>query len=235
MYFRPINQNLIPLKNILKLTFILSIVIVFTLNTSGQQQFGIKASGGISRLYGSLESYNYYTFATSTSFNPSIQAGIYYHLPTGKKTSLGAELLYSKVQGGQMATWDYYFNNDRVSYGSYTTYEDISYLSLPVYFGVTFKRLTINGGFQFSYVLSSSGRVKTNSEQTTFVNNDNPRALYASNRDHDLNNLNIREVDFGLRAGVVYRLTNKLSMEGMFYYGLNNINLLPSSEDVEKV
>ncbi|HET6557045.1 MAG TPA: outer membrane beta-barrel protein [Prolixibacteraceae bacterium] len=227
------------MKNLLKRTFIPIIFIAFHLTTFGQHQLGVKVSGGISRIYGALGTDNFSWYpnsipTTSSSFSPSFQAGFYYLLPTGKNASLGAELLFSKVQGSQTETWDHYYNNEQVSYGTRSIYEDISYLSLPVYFGVTYRRLTINGGFQFSYLLSSSGSVRINSTQTTDINNDNPRGyLYSGER--DLNNLAIKEVDFGPRAGFVYQLTNKLSMEGMFYYGLNNINLLPSSEAELKI
>ncbi|MGE5395623.1 MAG: outer membrane beta-barrel protein [Candidatus Saccharibacteria bacterium] len=222
---------------------ILVIIVSFHHTSLGQQQVGIKASGGISKIYGSLGDNRFNSFptsipTTSSSFSPCFQAGLYYLLPTGKNTSLGTELLYSKVQGNQTEIWEY---NSAIKVGHTSKYtnEHISFLSLPVYFGVTVKRLTINGGFQFSYVLSSSGSVKTTSNETTIINNDqnddNPRALFASNGDYKINNLDIKEADFGPRLGAVYRLTNKLSMEGTFYHGLNNINMTTSSEKALKI
>lgn len=225
------------MRKIHQLTYLTIILIAFNINTFGQQ-FGVKASGGISRIYGELGIDNFNSFPnptspSSSSFSPSFQTGLYYQLPTGKYTSLGAELLFSQIQGEQTVTWEQYFNNEIVAYGTFITHENISYLSLPVYFGLTFKRLTINGGFQVSYALSSSGSFKTKAIQKP-IEDDTPRPLFG-NWSRDINNLPIKEVDFGPRIGGLFRLTNRLSMEGMFYYGLRNINQLKSSEEALKI
>jgi len=226
------------MKNLLKLTFILAILIAFNISTFSQQQFGIKVSGGISRIYGSLESPYPSPSTSSTSFSPSAQAGIYYNRTTGKNTSLGAELVFSQVQGEQMVYWD---NNKYLvapyieGYRSDITYEHISYLSLPVYFGVTYKRLTINGGFQISYVLSSSGSNESSNNYILLTEEGNRITREEDGINRELDNLDIKAFDFGPRAGIVYRLTNRLSMEGMFYYGLNNINQLKSTEEALKI
>lgn len=222
------------MKKILNLICLLAIFIAFTVNAFGQQ-FGVTARGGISRIYGQLESNNYQSSTMTTSFSPSFQAGFFYQLPTGNKTSLGAELLFSKVQGGQTLKWD---NTDVVveSFGTDFIDESISYISLPVYYGITFKRLTINGGFQISYTLSSSGSFETNSiwKPIEPVGDNTPRPLFG-NWNRDLNNLPVKAFDFGPRIGGLIRLTNRLSLEGMFYYGLSNINQLKSSEEALKV
>lgn len=98
--------------------------------------------------------------------------------------------------------------------------------SLPVYYGVTFNRLTLNGGFQISYALSCSDENKAyhmkNGVKKELVITQSP-------------NFNVRNFDFGPRAGVIYRLTNKLSIEGMFYYGIHNINQIKSSDEELKI
>lgn len=228
------------MKNIYKLTILLILFIALTISAFGQQ-FGVTVRGGISRIYGELGTENFsaspYSISpTSSLFSPSFQSGIYYLLLTGKNTSLGTELLYTKVQGGQTNTFDYYFIMQRVAYGTKTTRENISWWSLPVYFGVTMKRLTVNGGFQFSYLLSSSGSVRTNTIQLPKpVDIDHLWPYYGGSSKFDMNNLSIKDVDYGPRIGVVYRLTTKLSIEGMFYYGISNINQLKSSDEPLKI
>jgi hypothetical protein len=219
------------MKSKLNLAFIIIIFIAININAFGQQQWGVKVSGGISRIYGQLERYDLPSFDNTSSFSPSFQAGIYYKLPMSKNTSLGAEILYSKIEGEQDITWDYQAG-DVENQGSTITNEDISYLSLPVYYGITFKRLTISGGVQFSYLLSSSGTFKF--ERTIIIKSEEGvKRLDGMQREFD--DLDIKDIDFGPRAGFIYRLSDKLSMEGMFYYGLNNINQLPSSEETLKV
>jgi hypothetical protein len=224
------------IKNLLKLTIIVSIIITFNLNAIGQQQFGVKISGGISRIYGLLELRNHPISTKSTTFSPSIQAGLYYHLPMGKKCAIGAELLFSRVEGGQTVKWDYkdigLSNID--GYGSDFTYEKISYFSLPVYYGYTSKRLTINGGFQISYAFSSSGRNES-SYVYIIITEEGDRLTREGGLKRELNDLTIKDFDFGPRVGVIYRLTNQLSIEGMFYYGISNINQIKLSADELKI
>lgn len=220
------------MRKIHKLTCLPILLIVFTINAFGQQ-FGVTARGGISRVYGQLESNNYLSSSTITSFSPSFQAGVYYHLPTGNKTSLGAELLYSKVQGGQTLKW---YNKEVAveSFGKDFTDESISYISLPVYYGVTFKRLTVNAGVQISYALSSSGNSESNYE--TREGNENTGYIFRKfSSYYELNDLPVRNLDFGPRIGGILHLTNRLSLDGMFYYGLSNINKLKSSEEPLKI
>lgn len=211
------------MKKISKLAYLLIILIAFNIDTFGQQ-FGIKASGGISRIYGDLQSSFYPEPPMTTSFSPSFQAGLFCHLPTGNKTSFGAELVYSKVQGAQTFKWENsYYTVDNISN---TIYEQVSWLTLPVYYGITFNRLTLNAGFQISHALSASKEDKVhymlNGEKQEL---DNPQST----------NFNVNNFDFGPRAGITYQLNNRLSLEGMFYYGLNNINYSKSSNEELKV
>lgn len=199
------------MKNLLKPISLFCIIITYNLTSFAQQQFGIKASGGISRIYGDLQSSFYPEPPMTTSFSPSFQAGVFYLLPAGNKTSFGAELVFSKVQGAQTFKW---YNNHTVDFISNTTYEHVSWLTLPVYYGITFNGLTLNAGFQISYALSASKEDK---------------AYYMLNGEkHELDypqstNFNVNNFDFGPRVGIIYQLNNRLSVEGMFYYGLNNI------------
>ena len=135
-----------------------------------------------------------------------------------------------------MNKWDYMdmgLSNLEV-YGSDFTYEQISYFALPVYYGYTYKRLTINGGFQISYALSSSGR-RESSYVYTFITEDGEPYKREGGVSRELNDLPIKNFDFGPRAGAIYRLTNRLSIEGMFYYGIHNINQIKSSDEELKI
>lgn len=211
------------MKNLFKPICVLSISIIFNLTSLAQQQFGVKVSGGLSRMYGDLQSSFYPEPPMTTSFSPSFQVGLFYHLPTGNKSSFGAELVYSKVQGAQTFKWnESYFDGTL----SNIIYEDVSWLSLPIYVGFTFNKLTFNAGFQISHALASA------------VEN---KVLYLhGGKEEELNsapssNFPVRDFDFGPRAGVIYQLNNRLSLEGMFYYGLNNINYSKTANEELKV
>lgn len=201
------------MRNLLKLTVILSIVIAFNCNTFGQQQFGIKVSGGVSKITKSINEEGWGNPST-TPFMISGQVGFYYKLPVSEKSSLGAEVLLSQIEGKEKS--DGYMTPDGFSVvaAEDNFYRQISYLSLPVYYGYTIKKLTINGGFQVSYAISSSGRLKSSG-----IWHGQPVS-----QESKWDDISIENIDFGLRVGIIYNLTKKLAVEGTYYYGLNNIN-----------
>lgn len=200
------------MKNLLKPISLFCIIITYNLTSFAQQQFGIKASGGISRIYGDLQSSFYPEPPMTTSFSPSFQAGIYWRFPMGRITSVGAELLYSKLQGAQTLRWRESYFNGTVSH---TIYEDVSFMNLPIYVGFTFNRLTFNAGFQVSLALSSTAKSKS-----LFLHDGKEEELANSSSSH----FPVRDFDFGPRAGIIYQMNNRLSLEGIFYYGLGDIS-----------
>ena len=201
-------------KNLLKLSLVLSILFAFNLTVSGQQ-FGIKASGGISRITNSMDISN---STLSIPFVPSGQGGFFYNVQLGSKSLLGAELLLSQIEAKEKLEMDLYTlnefgNRNYLGYRKDNSYRHISYLSLPVYYGFKINRLVINAGFQISYSISSSGREKVQG----VIEGENFKI------DIKTNDINIKRFDYGPKAGIIYNLTDKLAFEGTYYYGLNNI------------
>ena len=202
------------------LSLLITIFFAFNLPTIGQQ-IGIKVSGGLSKITITSDEFD---VPFSTPFAASGQAGLYCHLSRGKHSSLGAELLFSQIEGKDVIDSDFsdtdWITGENETITGHVTnkgYRHISYISLPLYYGYTIKKFTLHAGFQLSYAFSSSGREKTygtynEGGQETNVNNDTKT-----------DNINIKKLDFGPRAGITYQLTNRLGLEGTYYYGLNNI------------
>lgn len=145
------------MQNFLKLTFILTVFTFPHLNTFGQNQFGVKASGGLSKITNSDEFVN---ITHSTPFVPSGQFGFFYSHPLHEKSSLGAELLFSQIEGKDIIDFDLDDLGENTTHVTNVTFRHISYLSLPVYYGFNSKKLTINVGFQISRALIKNGREK---------------------------------------------------------------------------
>jgi len=97
-------------------------------------------------------------------------------------------------------------------YSRYVIGKHVSYLGLPVYYGLKLNKLTVNIGFQASLVLFSSVRVKK-------AGSDSYPFDWANNYEE----LTLDRYDFGIRAGLIYSLTDKIAIEGTYYYGLNDI------------
>lgn len=194
------------MKNLLTILALL----ILNLTALGQHHLGLKVNGGISRMSNSSNPSN----STNTvHLAPSGNGGLFYNYELGGKSILGADLLFTQIGGIEKIEFDLTSNGDIIGNTAGTMYKHISYLSLPIFYGIKLNDLTINIGFQFSYAITSSGRQKgeatINGERKTF--------------DTKFDKLNIDPFDFGPRAGLAYSITDNFAIEGTYYYGINNI------------
>lgn len=200
------------MKKLLQLTYILAIITTFNLNTFGQHQWGVKVNGGLSKITTTWEDPNS-TF--TTPFVPSGQAGLYYNLLMGKRISLGAELLFSQIEGKEKRETDLVdAEGNNVGHATFFIYRHISYLSLPIYIGFNITKLTIHAGLQLSRNISGSD----NDKHDGIINGEQFKSESKS-----INNP-FSKYELGPRAGIHYRLSDRLVVEGTYYYGISNID-----------
>lgn len=195
----------------MKLHLALTLLIASPILLLGQHSLGLKASGGFSCISNDASSEN---LKLTIQFAPSIQAGLFYALRLGKHSALGADLVINQIGGKEQLEVNFIDpSGNYIGNGTSQLTKQITYLSLPVYYGFRMNRLTFNLGIQGSLALLSIGKNKgknlINGIESSFENQ------YSS--------INIDRFDFGPRAGILYQLTDKLQLEGMYYYGLNNI------------
>ena len=190
----------------MKIYITLFILVSTVITAFGQADYGLKVSGGLSKI----------SYSNSTNlFRPSGNAGLFYNFKSTDKYSWGIELMYMYVNAREKIEMEF-----RDNYGNNTGHakgyidKNISYLSLPIYYGIKTDKLIIKLGLQASYKLSSSIKSKTEG-----INNGEPTSWNSPKR-----KLNIKKYDFGPKAGVILELTDKISLEGEYYYGLSNIN-----------
>ena len=191
------------------LVFVLYVV---CLTANGQHSVGVKINGGWSKISTKLNSSQ---LSQEFKFVLSYQAGLYYNFHFQNKSIIGFELLFSKIAGkehSEQLVTDQYGN----STGQLITNDNtlhISYLSIPIYYGFNYKKLNFNIGLQTSYTINGSAENKTNTPDGNggFLNFDS-----------DTNKLPIKNYDFGIRAGLFFDLTKRISLEIAYNYGLTN-------------
>lgn len=191
---------------------ILTIIIIVTVNITlhGQHHLGLKINGGISKISNSLKpSYS----TNKLHLPPSGQFGLFYNYDLGDKSILGVELLYLAIEDKNKTAYNYTSNGNVIGHHYNTILKHISYLSLPIYYGLKVNDLTINAGFQFSYAIISGGIGKTELAWKEEFQ------MY----DYKFGPLEIDRIDYGPRAGAIYNLTDKFAIEGLLYYGIHNI------------
>lgn len=185
----------------------LTIILFFLLKTQpyyGQYELGLKVSGGFSRITNNINSPG---TKQTLYFSPSGQGGFFYSFNLGSKSILNVELLFTQMQGREKLEIPYLdqYGNPTDPYVTVQICRHISYISLPIYYGIKFKKISLNLGIQTSLVIISSGRER------------------GPSWDNKYDELNIDPYDFGPRAGIIFHAFKRVSIEGNYYYGINNI------------
>ncbi|BDX37804.1 hypothetical protein CYCD_11590 [Tenuifilaceae bacterium CYCD] len=194
---------------------ILSTIIILFIETSiyGQINYGIKSNLGISMI---VQNYDNSSNA-KTYIAPSGQIGAFSSLKIKNKSYIGLELLINQIEGREEifyeTSWSWPYN-ESIGDSKVKFYTHITYISIPTYYELKLNKLILNAGLQFSYCMLSSEKVKVT--ETVEWGTD---TWEKTNK-----NLNIDKFNIGSRLGGAYVITSKFSIEGVCYYGLNNIN-----------
>ena len=158
---------------------------------------------------------------------PSGQVGVFYNLPVRTHEVFGVELLFTQIESKEKmvdtlgSVIDQNGNITKLT-SNYAISKHISYVSLPIYYGINLRKFTFNVGIQFSIRLLSNAQEVI---QDNYTNNASGYGfvLIPSTTTYNYKRWSIKDVDFGERVGVIYHITNKFAIEGNYYYGLNNI------------
>lgn len=184
--------------------------LLINISAFGQNNFGLKANGGISKIHTSYgkfldENGSPIGIYQKKLYAPSGQFGLFYEVNLGKHSLFCSELLYVQIRGKEnLSIHGIESEIDR----------QISYIGIPFYYGYKIQKFTINIGFQLNLTLNSGGQEKDKTTDS-FGNT----VIYTTSFDK----LNIDNYDYGVKTGITYKLFSKLSIEGLYYYGLNNI------------
>jgi hypothetical protein len=181
----------------------------------GQYKWGLKINGGVSRIYNSFASNNSDPNTVyNIKFAPSGHAGIFYSSQLGNNSLFGLEVLFSQIRGSEKLELDLIdINQNNVGYSRREIYKNISYIGLPIYYAIKIKRVSVSAGMQVSFAISSNGREEGEAKALEEV-------IQIKNK---FKPLNIKSYDFGPRAGIDFRFNKYWSIEGVYYFGINNI------------
>ena len=188
------------------------ILLLINLTIFGQHNLGLEINGGMSKIKSTLNS-----VSTNQEFQfmPSVRLGLFYNLQIGKRSKIEAKLLFIQIEGKEKMTFDATDQSGNPTGGLAidNIWKHISYIGIPIYYGFKINKTTINLGIQASFLVKSSGREKGQSPY-------NGRILTWDNK---FDELGIDNYDYGPTIGLTYRLTENFSLEGTYYYGVNNI------------
>jgi len=173
---------------------------------SSNHAFGLKLNGGVSRISNPV-TFPYWTW--NVRFGPSGSGGFYYNYQFDGRSILGAELLFSQIEGREEAKGLF----DDGARGYETFHRSISYISLPVFYGFNYNKFTFQIGVQVSYALRNNTKWSG-----YFITSDGSRRDWDFTRVHNIDNF-----DFGPKAIVSYNIRDNFAIEASYYYGVNDI------------
>jgi len=175
-----------------------------------QHDFGLKAGFGLSKLVAERHLMN----PTKFIFTPSWQAGCFYNFNLNKTSLIGVELLFVQIESTEHAKFIYTdaLGNPLGVDGSINTDYHLSYLSVPIYYGLKLKKLAIHLGIQAGLAVTNSAHQKT---ETPY----NGQIL----RSETTGKMNIDKYDAGIKGALIYNLSKRFSVEAGYYCGVNNI------------
>ncbi len=101
----------------------------------------------------------------------------------------------------------------------------ITYISIPIYYGYKYKRIALYGGFQGSVAISSWSRLNG----TIPVNPLREIGFVSRGR----SGLDEAALSFGSRLGLTLTITDKVSFDANYYYGLTNVSYVTGFESMD--
>lgn len=203
----------------MKKIFILLLVLMLNVVVIAQSGFGLKVNGGVSKMSDNL--YDHYHGSQTSYFMPSGQVGVFYNQPIRAHEVFGVELLFSQIQGkiksvDTIGTYNTNGTNSTNILLTNTFTGSISYLSLPVYYGIKIKKFTIKVGLQVSVMLARNGK------EHYEVNYIPPYSYYIIPPDKE-GKLYVKDGAFGQTTNITYNISSKFAVEASYYYELSNL------------
>lgn len=189
------------------------LLIIFLLATGNlalaQHQIGIKLGGGISKIRN-----NMYLTDIGTPrvlYNISGRAGLQYTYGFSNNTTISSGLLINQINGKEKYRINSNFSMNKLEY---EIRRNITYLSIPLQYGYTYKSIFLKTGIQTSFAMTSGGRATQESKTQ-----DN-EIVYS---EYDFDNLNIDLFDLGFSSSIGYKFNNNIAVDFSYYHGINNI------------
>jgi hypothetical protein len=194
---------------------LLSTIFPAWLIAQGKSDFGISINGGLSYMRTDMNS-----GGTKQTFYvmPSYHAGFYWNTYYWEKSFIGMSGYLVEIQGREHSTTEQldFYGNPNGQFNTSDTRRRISYWSMLFNYGHDFKKFNLSLGIQFNvmYKMYAHDRTEISYNGGIIINE------YKSDA------LPIDSYDYALRAGLIYNLTTKFSIEATYFHGLRDICII---------
>jgi len=201
-------------------TTLAMLFIMVCLATDAQHQFGIKINGAASKMTTvdlNIVKYN-------CQYRPSYNGGLFYNFNLTQKSIIGVELLFAQIEGREH--FEYISPVSATTYTSSSSDNDthLSYLEIPIYYGLKFDKLTLRAGVLAAVLLKSTQYSKGYTYASYGLG-----SLYDNYWDRESNLTDVATFDFGVNAGVMFNFSKNIAIECTYYQGFNYLIQNPDS------
>lgn len=188
------------------------LLFIFFAGLSGYGQatysYGVKLAGGASKIAMTGDASTF-----ETSLAPSGFAGLFYQTKVGKRGLFGAEAGVSQVEGRWSSSSPITDGSgNQIGTSTTTGKQHITLIQPSVYGGVTIENLSLYVGPQLGIIMNASG-----SDETVDV--------IGSTETNSSNegNLSVTNLNYSIHAGLILKVSKKVSLEASYAHGLANI------------
>lgn len=195
-------------------TALILVASISSITASAQKVFfGPTGKAGISQvLFNKTDTVNDHSISNKLSF--SFQAGAYAEYKFARRFSAGLELLYWWQNGKVEDDFSYvdpFSGNPVNEVNLYKSH--VSYVSVPVFVQYYLSDVILMLGGHSGFEVSKSGSLQITTTSNGVTEEQEPR-------DYDLK---LEEYDIGITAGVLYRISEKLTAGLEYYNGRVNL------------
>lgn len=154
--------------------------------------------------------------------SPSGSIGFVVERKISKRSGIGISVQFVQIEGVERFKNNVLLGVDPIT-GEFTEIGELnevtrihsSYLAFPIFYKLQLNRLAITTGVQPMMLLTSSA----NSVMEGVLSGE----PFRNESDATTEDMNFDKIDFGVRAGLSYQLSEVLSLQTDFYYGLSDI------------
>ncbi len=191
---------------------LLTILSLLTISTGlfaqlkvGDGEIGITFTGGVSRVYSEHD---------PSFYRPSANLGIFHRIKLNKKTFIGVEFSLLQIEGKQQyeeSIWDtQQWINNTYYYLSHSTYVGFS----PM-IGWDIYKVSFDIKAQILWLIINNGEeVDKKRYDGNSIVDDNSK----------YNDFFDTKLDFGLRLGLNYQITNQITIAGSYFHSLTEVH-----------
>ena len=191
-----------------KLLVIPTFLIALTSASQSTYSYGFDFALGLSSISMKGENIDF-----QEKISPTGNAGLFYLTKIKNRGLFGLEVYVAQIEG----RWNYQSSitdglGNEIGVSTTEGRQHLTYITFPIYSGITINNTSCYLGLQAG--IAASG--KRDDTITTSING-------IESSEDQLGNLSILLPDFGIRAGIIIKLSNKLSLHTKYYQGLINI------------